>query len=230
VRSTSFLFAILFSIVSADAATITYATPAGSTYGGHPIDFDAIFTIDSTTNSITVVLDNYTSDPTADTQGISGISFTLSIADNDSLSLTNKTGSIITITKGSAPTSPGGSITAWEALAPTVGASTTTLTLNAFATSPPSDLIYGGPGTNGKYNNANNSITGHNPSIENSATFTLSFAGMSANTTVTSATFNVGTALSQGVTGTVQTPEPATWVMFLTAGVGLGISQRKRRA
>jgi MYXO-CTERM domain-containing protein len=86
----------------------------------------------------------------------------------------------------------------------------------------PAHLIIGPPG-GPTYANANGSIAGngpHNPFLNQSATFTITAPNVSADTTITAATFSFGTTEGVLITGVPSTPEPSSLLLGL---VGLGV-------
>jgi hypothetical protein len=83
----------------------------------------------------------------------------------------------------------------------------------------PAHTLIGGPGPGPAYTNANGSIAGngpHNPFLNQSATWTISAAGITASTLVTGVTFSFGTTAGNNIVGV---PEPATVTLM---GIGLG--------
>lgn len=214
----------------ANCATITYATPSGTTFAGLPDDLSV--TITTAANSITVAFDNKTSNPKADTQAISGLTFVLDQFDSLTPSFANTpqaTGTLINIVSNSqaATIDTVDTISTWQVSGVASGA-TTTLDMNVFTGSSPDDLITGtAPGN--VYSNANNSITKHNPFVQEFATFTINMVGVTSNTHVTSATFNVGTTTPQPLTGLVPVPEPGTFLLLSLAAIPFGFCLRKGR-
>jgi len=100
------------------------------------------------------------------------------------------------------------------------------------ATDTPAHTIIGPPG-NGGYTNAKGSIAGngpHNPFLDQTATFTLDEAGVTAATTVTSSTFQFGTSDGQDQpAGTlVATPEPSTLALLSCAALPMVFTRMRR--
>jgi hypothetical protein len=97
------------------------------------------------------------------------------------------------------------------------------LQLDALGFIGPAGLIIGPPGSGLTYSNANASIRGngpHNPFLDQTATFVVDVAGVTAATEITSATFSFGTTAGIDVPGTPGTtvPEPGTSLLL---GLGL---------
>ena len=111
--------------------------------------------------------------------------------------------------------------------------SATTGTLDVLAGSGhagPAHLIIGPPG-GPTYSNANGSIAGnkpHNPFLNESATFTITGTGITADTTITSATFSFGTTSGVDVDG-VATPEPSSFVYLCGFGVVVLVGRYRSR-
>jgi hypothetical protein len=106
----------------------------------------------------------------------------------------------------------------------------------------PEHTIIGPPGLGGTYSIANGSIEQnipHNPFLNQTATFLISGAGITANTTITSATFSFGTVAGIDVkgqplpAGPSSVPAPSSLVLTVI-GLGLvgtiGSFRRHRRA
>jgi hypothetical protein len=93
----------------------------------------------------------------------------------------------------------------------------------------------GPPGSGGTYSNANGSIAGnpaHNPFLNQTATFAISLAGITAATLINSATFSFGTTAGINVAGVPSTsavPLPGALPLFATALVGIGLLNRRRK-
>ena len=227
------LFCVLGASITAQVAscgaTTTFVTPSNATFGSLPVAFEA--TIITDVNSVTVTLDAFTSNPTADTQTISGLQFVLNFADPNTPAFSSETGQLITIASNGIWSNTSGSIDHWEVKG-VAGSSSTTVSLDVFSGGTPHDLIIGDPAGDNKYDSANNSVTGnsHQPWVHNSATFVVSMLGITANTQITSATFNVGTTASQSVSAILAAPEPGSFLLMSLAVVPFGVYLRKRRA
>ena len=230
-KSLSFC-AALFCSSAAFAVPITY-TFTGNAAGG-PANAEALFTTGADTVSIT--LNDLLSNPSNVGQLISDLSFTLSNAPTGTPSLTSGTGTALTV-NGTGTFSVGGSVAAgWVLSSPSAG----TLHLDDLVGTGhagPAHLIIGtssnGTYTGGTYSNGNGSIAGngpHNPFLESGAIFNLSVPGVTANTTITSATFSFGTTSGDNRAGTPNAPtvpDGGTTLMLLGSALGgLGAMRR----
>jgi hypothetical protein len=223
---------VLFVTGIANADTITYSTAVGLKDGaGEPLNASAKFTtVDNGngTGTLTIVLTNLQANPTSAAQLISDIQFTLSPdALNGTGTNLTQSGSGITITGNTS-----GDITTGPL---TVQWGYTQLTNHiddlAAGGSSPAQTIIGAPNGSGAYSNANNSITGnHNPHIDQSATFTLVYSGMTGASTVTSATMSFGTAAGVEVHSLVPEPSRSAALLGLSAMgvIGMVVGWRRR--
>ena len=222
-------------VAPAHATTISYVTPPGSTVPpSQPVSASATFT--TSANTLTIGLNDLLANPTDIGQLLSDLSFTL--GNGGSLTGSTETAaasSEITVAGNGSFTGPtpisGVATVGW----PFAVNSATEGTLDVLAAggAGPAHLLIGPPGGGGTYSAANGSIAGngpHNPFLFESATFTITGAGITADTTITSATFSFGT--TAGVTvGGVAVPEPSSLVLALCGigVVGLVGSYRSRR-
>jgi len=212
---------------AASCASVTYSTATGSTFANLPIDLSVTF-VTSTDN---------TQNPTADTQAISGISYTINTALLSTPTLPSApqgTGNLITI--GSTLTAAvadnnTADVNHWRVQNLGTSGATTNLNLDIFTGGSPHNLVIGSaPG--GIYSNANNSVTnaGHNPYVLTTASFVITLPGVTSTTTVSNVVFNVGTAQNQATTQALSAvPEPGTLRLMLVAAVPFGVFLRKRR-
>ena len=231
-KKITFLATVLVTMLLASAAsaiTINYQTAAGATEsGGNAVNASATFT--TSANTLTISLANLLVNPTTVAQNISDLYFTLgSTATSGSISSSG--GNLITVLGDGTTTSSGvASSTGWILSY----AAATGFHLDALngAVNTPAYTILGAPGAGGIYSNAGGSIAGngpHNPFLNQSATFTLFIAGITADTTVTSATFSFGTTSGDNVPGIPHTnvPDNGSTVMLLGASlVGIGLFRR----
>jgi len=171
--------------LSASAATITYSTATGATTGGGAVSATATFTTGDGTLDIT--LQNLLANPGNIAQVISDLEFTLSGGQTTG-TLTSSSGTTIFVNSDHSTTPGTTGPTGWGLNQNVAGG----LQLDALGFVGPAGLLIGP----GPYTDANASIAGngpHNPFIDQTATFSLSIAGVTADSTVTSATFSFGT-------------------------------------
>ena len=207
----------------AHAAVIVYKTPANSTTGGQSVSAQATFT--TSTNQVSILLENLQVNPKSAVQALSGLQFAMSGGQ----------------TFGSLSSSSGTQRTIWNSGAFSVGSNASTgwglshvgsslmLDLLGQSTAPTHTII--GPSDAGNlYSNANSSITNgtHSPFFGMSATFVLSVPGVTASSSVSSAIFQFNTSAGNTVTGT-PVPEPATIAPLAAASAGL-VRRRRRKA
>jgi hypothetical protein len=217
------------------AGTITYVTPAGSTIPAGAVDASATFT--TSANTLTITLTDLLANPKDVGQLLSDLLFTTNGGSLTGSTQTAASSSEVTVAGNGSFTGPtpisGVATVGW----PYAVNSATSGTLDVLAAggAGPAHLIIGPPGGGGTYSAANGSIAGngpHNPFLFESATFTITGSGITADTTITSATFSFGTTAGvtvPGVPGFV--PEPSSLVLALCGlgVVGLARSYRSRR-
>jgi hypothetical protein len=195
---------------------IAYVTPMGSNAGGQPVNVEAIFVTSAST--LTITLQNLQANPTSLIQCPSDLIFTVDSGSTLAGStLTTSSGQEITVNAGGTFTLGSTVATGWP-YDPTAGE----VNVLAPGGAGPTHLIIGPPGPGNLYSNANGSIAGngpHNPFLNQSASFTITGSGITANTTITSATFSFGTTSGVNVQG-VPVPEPHSLVLSLT-GIGV---------
>lgn len=206
---------------STDAALLFVNTPGGSTTGGLAVSAKA--TVTTSANQVVILLENLQADPRSVTQALSGFQFHLNTGHADG-SLTSSSGIERTIADTGAFTNGGSAASGWGLSK--VG-SDLKLNLLGMPTAP-NHTIIGPPGAGNLYSNANSSIKNgtHSPFFGESATFTLSVPGVTAASTVTSATFQFNTSGGNMVLGNTA-PEPASGAMVMTIALAaLGIRRR----
>jgi hypothetical protein len=212
------LGALAFAVaLPASSSVITFVTPTGATTGGGPVMASA--TITTGAGTVSIVLTDLLANPKDVAQLISDFQFVLSGGQTTG-TLTGSSGQELTV-NGDGSFSLGSTVPTGWALNNNVGGGLQLDVLGAPA--GPSHLIIGPPGAGGTYSNANGSIAGnkpHNPFLNQTAAFMLTVAGVTADSTITSAIFSFGTtegaALVPGVPRTAAEPESL-------ALIGLGL-------
>jgi hypothetical protein len=222
---------LIVSVSVASASTVSFFTPAGSTTGGGPVDAEATFA--TSAGSLSVTLTNLEANIKDVAQALSDIIFTIPGVTTGSLG----SASSQEITVNSNGTfSLGAVLTTPAAVGWPLSNSGDVFTLDVLSGpghAGPAHLIIGPPGAGGVYSNANGSIAGngpHNPFLNQTATFTINDAAITAATTVTAATFSFGTTAGINVPGEI--PVPAALPLFATGLGALGLLgwRRKRKA
>ena len=226
--------------LAASALSISYSYSGLNPNSGEQVNATAAFTTNAN-GTISVTLNNLLSNPNSISQLISDLRFTVGGLSTTGALLTTSSGTELTVNANGTYSTGGSVATGWGLTSPAAS----TLYLNVLGTpTGPEHLIIGTSSTNnyttGTYSNANGSIAGnsaHNPFLESGATFTISLAGVTANTAITSAAFSFGTTPglieSQGTPsggpGT-NVPDGGATVLLLGVGlVGLGAMTRMIR-
>src|SRR5215469_12342730 len=195
----------------AHAGSITYVAPSGSTSGGGPVNAEADFT--TAAGSITITLKDLQANPTDVAQLLSDVSFT--VGNGGSLTGSAQTGASsqeLTV-NGNGTFSIGANLTTVAAVGWVYTTTSSTGTLDVLqgpGHAGPAHLIIGPPG-GPTYANANGSIAGngpHNPFLNQFAEFTITAPNITADTTITSATFSFSTTEGIDVPGVTVVPEP----------------------
>lgn len=226
---------VLVCAMAAHASTITYQTPAGATTSG-PVNASATFVTGA--GSVSITLNDLQANPTDVAQLISDLDFTFSNGATVG-TLSSSSGQEITVNSGGTFVLGGTVATGWVLNNNISGG----LQLNVLGTSAgPSHLIIGPPG-GATYSNANGSIAGngpHNPFLNQTATFLITgLSGVTADTTITSATFSFGTTAGVNVTGCVvgavncgssTIPEPTSLLLGGSGLLGLFLLRRRSSA
>jgi hypothetical protein len=213
----------------AGATSITYSTPSGSTQGGLPVSATATFV--TGTDSLTITLTNLQANPTGVIQNLSDLAFVLS-GGQTSGTLISSSGLERDVAANGTFTDGSTVATGWEL---ETGSG---LRLHVLGTAiGPAHTIIGGPDGSNVYSNANGSIAGndpHNPFLAGTVTFNLSVLGVTAESTVTSATFSFGTTEGNNTPGDCgdcipRVPEPDVATLFVLSGVLVAIFATTRR-
>ncbi len=211
----------MFSAAGALASVITINTPFGATMGGEPVDVQAVFT--TSTDTVSIVVNNNIVDPVSVIQNLSDLGFELSTGQT-SATLTSSLGVERTVYDNKTYT-PGGSVaTGWA-----VDNQFIDIRLHVLGTLVgPAHTIIGNPDpVTDTYANAGGSIakTGgpHNPFLFGPVSFTLNVPGVTDTSTVTRVLFSFGT--SEG--NNIFVPVPGT-LLLLGSGL-LGLAAWRRR-
>jgi len=209
------IVAMLATLSTASAGTETFITPTGATTSGGGVNSEAILTF--SLNTVSITLENLRNNPTDVAQALSALSFTIS-PPLTSGTLTSSSGIPISIAGNGTYTESAAISTGW--ILSNSGATFKLDDLSAGGAGP-SNLIIGGPGSGNTYSNGNGSIDGnnpHNPFLLDSATYTLSISGVTANTDISSAVFQFGTTDGSNTVSAIQAlPDPSSWTLALVA-------------
>jgi hypothetical protein len=203
---------------------------------------DASATFTTGLDSIVIQLQDLEGNPTNVAQALSDLSFTVARGSLAGATLTTSSGQLMSIGKGGTFTLGSTGSTGWSFSESGGGANGS---LDVLGTKiGPAHLIIGPPGNSGRYSNANGSIAAnapHNPFLNQTATFTITGPGITADTTITAATFSFGTTSGANLVPgsissvpSVSVPEPNS---LIVAASGLGLfglvgvyrSRRRRR-
>ena len=219
------LFAALWAL-PAQGGVITYTASGSGTGGDGPLSASATFTTKA--GEIDIVLTNTLALSAFANQGqtVSDLIFTLSNSLGTQGALT-ASGQEIDISSGGVVTDVSGSPGRFIG----VGGGTFTvsgnqITAEAIGGSQPTELITPletGP----SFPDTNPGIVSHNPYTDGSVNLVLLFSGITADSTVTAASFSFGTGPDTTLPGT-KTPEPLTLSLF-GAGLAGAIALRRRK-
>jgi hypothetical protein len=221
----------------AAAATITFI--GNGTAGGEPLSASAAFT--TSAGQVAVTISNLLSptDIRSVGQTVSDLSFTLSNAPG-TLGTRSASGQLANIGAGGSVSTVGGSPVRWVGLGPpppggqgTFSINGNTILLEAIGGGQPSQLLLPSIIAGSSFSNANSSITGgqFNPFVVGSLLVTIALSGVTADTTITGATFSFGTGPDTFISGSV-VPLPGALPLFMTGLAGLGLLgwHRKKKA
>ena len=173
----------------ADAASVTFITPTGSTAGGQTVD--ATVTLVTSLNHVLITIQNLEDNPKSDIQAINGISFKLSTGQTvGSIASSSALKRTINSTAIGDYSDAGPSATNWLYKQAGLGVEITNIG-NAMA----KQTLIGDPNGSNAYAAANGSIAGsvHNPFLAGVATFDLLINGVTAATTIDALRFEFGT-------------------------------------
>jgi hypothetical protein len=222
------LACLALACTPAFAGSYTFVTASGSTNGvGNPVSAQAAFTTGA--NTLTISLSNLIVNQNDVGQNVSDLFFTLGSNATSGSVTTDGPDNLVFVAAGGTTTSGGTAASGW---ALTFSAGTFHLNGLAGSVNVPAYTILGAPGPGGVYTNANSSIAGnspHNPFINQNATWTLTIAGLTADTVVTGATFSFGTAAGDNVPGQPRTPVPDSGMTLILLGVALATVEGSRR-
>jgi hypothetical protein len=212
--------------------TITYKTPAGSTVPvGGPVSAEATFV--TSTDQITISLTNTQTGMKDAAQLITDLFFTVSSGQTSATVNAASSGVERTVAKNKTFSDGAAVAPGWDVSADGGG-----IELDVLGSKiGPAHGIIGPASADSKYDNANGSIAGnkaHNPFLAGTVTFVLDVKGVTAGSTITSATFSFGTVSGVNVDGVKPTPEPSSAVLLGLGVVGLGgvwyLRQRRKLA
>jgi hypothetical protein len=207
------------------ASPFTLAFNQVDSASGQPVDVSATVTLQ--TGSALIQLSNLEMNPIADSQNLSGFSFTL----NDiygGLTLAAATGDLASISRTGQVTNLGTrDLSAWS-LSSTTDNGKSVVKLTMLGTAHARETIVGLANSSANtYSATNPSIAGsvHNPFVLGTATFVVCASGITANTVVEAAAFGFGTSAGDVVVAQINgaitaTPESPT-VWLLVSGIPL---------
>jgi hypothetical protein len=239
--------ALLLFAGTASATTFT----ASGTAGGQTIDAQAVFTFNNLTPDVmTVTLTNLLPNPKDVGQNITDFDFQLlnslgqtitPTCTTNCLTSASATSGLVSIGSGGTPVfpSPNPAVDPGWAVSLTSG----TFLLNGLGgTHNPRYSIIGPPGSGGTYSNANGSLTNgsHDPFINQTATWTFTFASLPVGVTVGHVVFSFNTSSGDnfscdtdpngcgGGGGGQSTPEPLSFVLAGSGLIGIYFIRRRR--
>jgi hypothetical protein len=205
--------------------TIQYQTVSGATVGGEPVN--ACATLTTSADTISVKLENFQADPNSPKSILYGLLFTVSTGQNSG-TISSTTGVERTVHSGGTFTDVGPkSLIDW-------GLFTSGSQLSLDRLAAPGQKLHGivGPPNplSGLYAAAGGAVADsstHDPFWAGSADFTLNVPGVTANSTITAATFSFNTTAGNVITATV-VPEPAALTLALLGFGGVYLLLKRK--
>lgn len=201
-RMTRFFVPALLLMSAAWAAETDCNTGAGAAVPDGRVSAQATFTTGD--GFITITLANTLADPRSAGQLLSGLAFTVSEGENTG-TLGANSANLRRVQRGGAFTDLGPGGTGWALADNFNGGLFLCVLCTDLGALGPSHLIIGPPAGSGTYASANASIGGnrpHNPFDAGTATFLVNVPGVTANSSITTATFFFSTAEGVSVGGT----------------------------
>jgi hypothetical protein len=223
------ILAVLTFSVVASASTATFATTTGAMAAGQPVS--ATVTIGTADGGIvTVTLTDNAAVTTDAGQLLSDLFFTLGTTPTSLGSSTIPTvAPLIDIAGNGTVTTDGSAIASWG-----LSNSGATIHLDSLTGGATQTIIGPGPYAG---NGSINGNPGHNPFINQTASFSFTVGGVDHTTTITAASFSFGTTAGLNVSGcipggpsctSVTTPEPISSALVGSGLIGLFFLGRRR--